>query len=86
MPCQALQFGLQYGGTNAERSTASEYINRRRLLREEAHKDGPSMPTFEHARFLIGEDERSGAATLSATFRALVATELKDCETLLLEW
>ena len=51
-------------------------MSRRRLLLEEAHKEDPSKPSFEHATFCVADDESSGAAALSSTFQAFVGAEL----------
>ena len=53
-----------------------EYLNRRRQLIEEAHREDPSRPNFESSHLYMGEDDESSGAHLSAALRAHVATEL----------
>ena len=63
-------------GLNVKGLTSFEYLNRRKLLLEEAHRLDPSRPNFEHAHVFMGEDEDVAGGHMSSALRAHVASEL----------
>ena len=71
--CCALQCGAQNDGINAKKLTTFEFMNRRHLLLDVALKGDPSI---EYAPFIMGKDQMSEAAAVSATVRSLVAAEV----------
>ena len=73
---RALQLGFQFDGINIKRSVAFEYLNRRRQLLEEAHRDDPARPNFDNAHVFMGEDDEASGTHLSSALRAHVAAEL----------
>ena len=67
---------MQYDRIDIGRCLAFEYLNRRRQLLEEAHKDDPACPCFEHAHLYMGESVDGPGTALSGLLKAHVATEL----------
>ena len=61
---------------NVKGLTCFEYLNRRKLLLEEAHRVDPTRPNFENAHVFMGEDEDVAGGHMSAALRAHVAAEL----------
>ena len=57
-------------------SIAFEYLNRRRQLIEEAHREDASKPNFEAAKHYMGDEDLTGATSLAPNLRAHVALEL----------
>jgi hypothetical protein len=73
---KALDLAYAYDGVNLKRSVAFEYLNRRRQLLEEAHREDPARPNFESSHIYMGEDDESSGVHLSHALRAHVAAEL----------
>jgi hypothetical protein len=73
---RALDLAYGWDGINIKSSRAFEYINRRRQLLEEAHREDPSRPNFECAHLYMGEEDESSGVHLSSALRAHVASEL----------
>lgn len=73
---RALDLAYGWDGLNIKKSRAFEYLNRRRQLLEEAHREDPSRPNFESAHLYMGEDDESSGVHLSSALRAHVAAEL----------
>jgi hypothetical protein len=73
---KALDLAYAYDGVNLKRSVAFEYLNRRRQLLEEAHREDPTRPNFESSHIYMGEDDESTGVHLSHALRAHVAAEL----------
>ena len=63
---RALQLGFQVDVINFKRSVAFEYLNRRRQLLEEAHRDDPARPNFDNAHVFMGEDDEASGTHLSS--------------------
>lgn len=74
--CRALHFAATVDGLNLRGLVALEYLNRRRLLLEEAHRDDVSRPNFESAHLYMGEEEELPGAAMSSSLRAHMASEL----------
>ena len=74
--CKALQWGFEVDGFNLKNSVSFEYLNRRRILLEDAHRADPDNPNWEGAHHWMGEDE-GGTSGNSATdaLRSHVAAE-----------
>ena len=73
---KALALAVHHDGLNIKRCVSFEYINRRRQLLEEAHREDPSRPSFEAAHLFMGEDDEGHGAHLSSALRAHIATEM----------
>jgi hypothetical protein len=73
---KALDLGYTHDGINIKRSVAFEYLNRRRQLLEEAHRDDPDRPNFESSHLYMGEDDDAAGVHLDSALRAHVAQEL----------
>lgn len=63
-------------GLNIKRLVSLEYLNRRRQLIEEAHREDPSRPSFDSAHLYMGEDDEAAGVHMSTALRAHVASEL----------
>jgi hypothetical protein len=73
---KVLQWGFEVDGMNIKNSVAMEYVNRRRVLLEDAHGADPDNPNWEGAHHWMGEDEKGGAAAGGTeALRAHVAQE-----------
>ena len=72
---RALQFAMVEDGLNIKNLVAFEYLNRRRQLLEEAHRDDVSKPCFDGAHHFMGEDDEATGAHVEAALRAHVAAE-----------
>jgi len=73
--CKTLALAVK-GGYNIKRGACFEYVNRRRLLLEEAHREDVSKPNFEYAHLYMGEQADQPGAASSSALRAHVAAEL----------
>ena len=74
--CKALQWRFEVDGYNLKNSVSFEYLNRRRILLEDAHRSDPENPNWEGAHHWMGVDE-GGTSGNSATdaLRSRVAAE-----------
>ena len=73
---RAMYFAHAVDGINLKMSIAFEYLNRRRQLIEEAHREDASKPNFEAAKHYMGDEDLTGATYLAPNLRAHVALEL----------
>ena len=71
-----LDLAFAHDGLNTQRLSCCEYLNRRRQLIEEAHREDPSRPNFEGAHIFMGEDEEVSGAYMAGALRAHVAAEM----------
>ena len=74
--CLASQFGIDVDGLNVKNLVSFQYVNRRRLLLEEAHKDDPAYPVFEGASHYMGDEVSGCGVAIAPTLRAHVAVEM----------
>lgn len=74
--CRALHLAATVDGLNLRGLVTLEYLNRPRLLLEEAHRDDVSRPSFESAHLYMGEEEELPGAAMSSSLRAHIASEL----------
>lgn len=73
---KALQLGMEVDGVNIKNSVAFEYLNRRRLVLEDAHKIDPENPSWEGSRHWMGEDDAgAGSSSGAEALRTHVAGE-----------
>ena len=54
--CRTLQFALDIDALNIKNLACLEFLNRRRQLIEEAHKDDASRPSYDGAVHFMGEE------------------------------
>ena len=73
---RTLDLAYAEDGWNLLRSSAAEYLNRRRQLIEEAHRENPAKPDFSSSHLWMGEDDEGGGAHMSSALRARVAQEM----------
>ena len=71
-----LDFAYGIDGINIKASLAFEYLNRRRQLLEEAHREDAARPNFQSAHLYMEKDDETSGAHLSSALRAHVAAEL----------
>ena len=69
------QLGVEEG-LNLKNLASMEYINRRRQLLREAHREDPSKPTFEGAQYYMGDEDVSSGVYLAPSLKAHVASEM----------
>ncbi len=69
---RALAMAATLDGHNLKKSVAWEYVNRRRQLLEEVHREDPSKPSFDNAHIRMGEPDDIGGAHLSDALRVHV--------------
>jgi hypothetical protein len=74
---KALQWGVEIDGINVKNCASFEYLCRRKLLLEDAHKLDPDNPNWEGAHHWMGEDDAGGGALGSGAeaLRSHVAQE-----------
>lgn len=75
--CRALAFAAGVDSLNLKQSVALEYLNRRRLLLEEAHREDVMRPNFESAHLYMGEDEELPGVAMSGALKAHIAAEMR---------
>ncbi|CAK0891757.1 unnamed protein product, partial [Prorocentrum cordatum] len=74
--CRALAFAMESDGLNIANLSCCEFLNRRRMLLETAHRDDPEKPAFEGSHIYMGEDEEGTGVTVTPALRAHVAAEM----------
>ena len=74
--CRALTFAMESDGLNIANLSSFEFLNRRRMLIEAAHRDDPERPAFEGSHIYMGEEEEGTGVTVTAALRAHVASEM----------
>lgn len=74
--CRALQLAATEDGLNLKGLVVMEYLNRRRLLLEEAHREDAARPNWEASHLYMGEEEDAPGVAMSAALRAHVAAEM----------
>ena len=73
--CRSLQLGYSVEGLNIKNLHSFEYLNRRRQLLEEAHKQDPKKPDFEGSDYFMGEVDASVGVHVAPSLRQHVAGE-----------
>lgn len=74
--CRALQLAAIEDGLNLKELVVMEYLNRRRLLLEEAYREDAARPNWESSHLYMGEEEEAPGVAMSAALRAHVAAEM----------
>ncbi|CAK0842121.1 unnamed protein product [Prorocentrum cordatum] len=67
---------MESDGLNAASLPCCEFLSRRQMSLETAHRDDPEKPAFEGSHIYKGEDEEGTGASVTPAFRAHVASEL----------
>ena len=73
--CRALTFAMESDGLNIANLASFEFLIRRRMLLEAAHRDDPERPALEGSHIYMGEEEGTGV-TVTPALRAHVASEM----------
>lgn len=55
-----------------------EYLNRRRQLIQEAHREDVTRPNFEGAHYFMGDGDEGAAVLLAPSLRAHVAQQFSQ--------
>ena len=67
---------MESDGLNVANLSSFEFLNRRRMLIEAAHRDDPERPAFEGSHIYMGEEEEGTGVTVTPALRAHVASEM----------
>ena len=74
---RALQLAAHSDRLNIKNLSSCEFLDRRRQLIEEAHREDPKHPNFVSSHLFLGEDESASGAFVAPSLRAFVATEMR---------
>ena len=72
---RAIQIAYSTDGLNVKNFHSFEYLNRRRQLLEEAHKNDPKKPDFDGSDYFMGEVDAAAGVHVAASLRRHVADE-----------
>ena len=72
---KVLDLAQSRDGANITNFSSFEYVNRRRQLLEEAHREDPAKPCFDGTHYYMGEDEEVPGLQIDSNLKAHIASE-----------
>ena len=83
LQARVLQWGFEVDELNIKNSAAMEYVNRRRVLHEDAHSGDPFTDNWAGNHHCVGEEEKGGASaggTEALRLSAAQGFSERDCQ------